>query len=127
MHVPVVAICAGRGDLGGRRTESASRCALAWRPLVALGLISYGVYLWHWPIFLWLQGPDASVLAQLTAVAVTVVVATASYVAVERPVRRGRFVQLPVGVQWGTYAAIAASVVLLVLAPTRVLNRQRPC
>ena len=56
---------------------------LAWRPLVALGLISWGVYLWHWPIFLWLQGPDASVLAQLTAVAVTVVVATASYVAVE--------------------------------------------
>jgi peptidoglycan/LPS O-acetylase OafA/YrhL len=114
----VVALCAaaviwaavGRSRLAG---------VLAWRPLVALGLISYGVYLWHWPIFLWLQGRDSSVLVQVAATALTLVVATASYVVVERPVRRGRFVLLPVGLQWGTYAAIAASVALLVLAPTR--------
>ena len=30
------------------------RTALANAPLRALGLISYGVYLYHWPIFLWL-------------------------------------------------------------------------
>ncbi|HWV87518.1 MAG TPA: hypothetical protein VNZ62_18860 [Capillimicrobium sp.] len=24
--------------------------ALAWRPLVALGLISYGLCLWRWPV-----------------------------------------------------------------------------
>jgi peptidoglycan/LPS O-acetylase OafA/YrhL len=63
-----------------------------WRPLVGLGLISYGVYLWHWPIGLWvtearthLSGPALFLLR----CALTLVAALASYFLVEMPIRRG--------------------------------------
>ena len=60
-------------------------------PLVGLGVISYGVYLWHWPLFVVLT-PDRTGLhgAALTVLrcTATVLVAAASYRLLERPVRR---------------------------------------
>ena len=35
----------------GLQVPSPCARALAWRPLVGLGVISYGVYLYHWPIY----------------------------------------------------------------------------
>ena len=65
---------------------------LSWRPLTALGVISYGVYLWHWPIDLVVTtdrtGIDGWWLV-LARVAVTLPIAIASYRFVERPVRSG--------------------------------------
>ncbi|MGZ4734228.1 MAG: acyltransferase family protein [Acidimicrobiia bacterium] len=66
--------------------------ALAWRPLRALGLISYGVYLWHWPIYVVLDESRVHLGGWpllLVRVAVTLVVATASYFWLERPIRHG--------------------------------------
>jgi peptidoglycan/LPS O-acetylase OafA/YrhL len=65
---------------------------LRWAPLRATGRISYGLYLWHWPVMLWLT-PDrtdlhGNVLLGLR-VAVTYAIATASFVLIERPVRTG--------------------------------------
>ena len=66
--------------------------ALSWRPLAGLGLISYGVYLFHWPIFLWLT-PDRTGLAPVPLLAlrllVTLTIAIASFVFVEQPILRG--------------------------------------
>jgi hypothetical protein len=63
-------------------------------PLRAVGLISYGVYLWHWPIFLFLSpgrvGWEGYPLFALR-VGVTLAVATVSYRLVEMPIRRGAF------------------------------------
>ena len=66
--------------------------ALSWRPLVGLGVISYGVYLFHWPIYLWLS-PERTGLSTLPLLAlrlaVTLVVAVMSYRLLERPVLHG--------------------------------------
>jgi len=65
---------------------------LAVAPLRGLGIVSYGLYLWHWPLYLVLT-PDRTGLDgwTLTAVriAASVAVASLSYVALERPIRRG--------------------------------------
>lgn len=66
------------------REPSQLRGLLEWRPLTRLGLISYGVYLWHFPIhcaledtFFYIEGPAALVGA--------IVLASLSYRFVERP------------------------------------------
>jgi len=90
-------------------------------PLVFLGRISYGVYLWHWPVFLvsnhertGLSGP--SLLG--ARLALTLAVSLLSYYLLERPVLRGRLpawramVALPV-----TAAAVLAAILVTTVPP----------
>jgi peptidoglycan/LPS O-acetylase OafA/YrhL len=67
---------------------------LSTRLLVGIGRISYGLYLWHWPVYLVLDGERTGlhgyVLAALRA-AVTGVFAGASFVLIERPAQRVRW------------------------------------
>ena len=65
---------------------------LSVRPLRWVGEVSYGLYLWHWPLYVFISeqrtGLDGAPL--LTArLAATFAVATASFYLVERPIRRG--------------------------------------
>jgi hypothetical protein len=66
---------------------------LSLRPVRWIGMISYGLYLWHWPMIVWLR--DTSKIAdphvrQLVALLLTFAAATASFYLVERPIRSGR-------------------------------------
>ncbi|MDT4937840.1 MAG: hypothetical protein QOG80_1511, partial [Pseudonocardiales bacterium] len=66
---------------------------LSTAPLVALGRISYGVYLWHWPAFGVVTGARTGLRTYELAglrFGVTIVLALLSLVLVERPAQRVR-------------------------------------
>jgi peptidoglycan/LPS O-acetylase OafA/YrhL len=68
--------------------------ALAVRPMVWMGTVSYGAYLWHYPVLIELDSSRTGLtgLALLTArVVATFALAGLSYYLVERPVMDGTF------------------------------------
>ncbi|WP_404333579.1 acyltransferase family protein [Sphingomonas sp. MMS12-HWE2-04] len=74
----IMAIVAGGGPRG-----------LAARPMLWLGLRSYSLYLWHWPVFVlfrWTCGLH-TVPLRAAALALAVALAMASYRWIERPLR----------------------------------------
>jgi len=75
---------------------------LALRPMVAIGLVSYGWYLWHWPIlsFLRISRVDEPALLpdSLGAGALALLLACLSYRYLEQPIRRWR--RSPAGLRW---------------------------
>ena len=65
---------------------------LSTRPMVFVGLISYSLYLWHWPILaftrLYLGRLDLAPLVAAMAVATAFTLSVATWAFVERPFRR---------------------------------------
>lgn len=64
------------------------KSVLAWRPLSALGLISYGVYLWHFPISQAIDAPWPIKFA--VTFGLSVVMAMVSFLTLERWAQRFR-------------------------------------
>jgi hypothetical protein len=86
-------------------------------PLPGLGLISYGVYLWHWPVFLVVDGRLTGLIGTplwLVRCGITIAIACASYVLVERPIRHARRLQPTAA----TFVAAAAAVLVVALLPS---------
>ena len=84
---------------------------LAWRPLAWLGRVSYGVYLYHWPVFLWLSPARTGLHGTLllaVRVAATLALAQLSWTWLEHPVRRR---VVPRGAT-ARYAAVVAGVLV---------------
>ena len=71
-----------------------NRLVLSSKPFVWVGLISYPLYLWHWPLLSFLHikfGADSSSLARFGAVGLSVVLAWLTYRVLEKPIREGRW------------------------------------
>lgn len=82
---------------------------LSWRPMVWIGLISYPLYLWHWPLLSFAhilhgQTPPASI--RLGAVVLALLMSWLTYSLVERPLRVSQR-------QHHTVALLAGGVALL--------------
>jgi peptidoglycan/LPS O-acetylase OafA/YrhL len=92
---------------------------LSLTPIRYVGRISYGLYIYHWPIFIWLNDQRTGVSGwELFAlrVAVTFAVSVVSFHLVERPIRMGTFVS-----QWRAWLVVPiglGAVLVAVLAAT---------
>lgn len=85
---------------------------LSVRPLVFVGLISYSLYLWHWPVLVYYKaGTESYAGGQWLVLGVSLALAVLSWAYVEQPARRAVSSRRRV-VQW----AAAGTVMLLLLA-----------
>lgn len=88
---------------------------LASAPMVHVGKRSYALYLWHWPIFCfvdyqWFAAPSA--IRTIVKIAAVVALTWSTYVLVERPARKA--LNAP-GRAWLAFAGFAAAMGALVL------------
>ena len=98
------------------------RRALSTRPLVVLGAISYGVYLFHWPVYVVLDEERTnlpSVPLFVLRIAVTLALAVVSFRHLESPVRRARPRRLLVPSGAATACSVVAAAVVLVPSAAR--------
>jgi peptidoglycan/LPS O-acetylase OafA/YrhL len=117
---------------------------LGWAPLRWVGVRSYGIYLWHWPVFM-VTRPDLDVpIDGLPLLALrlttTVVLADLSYRYIETPIRRGALgrawrtlreargpLRRRLRLQWaGALMPILASCALLGVAVAQAEPPERP-
>jgi peptidoglycan/LPS O-acetylase OafA/YrhL len=97
---------------------------LALRPLAFAGELSYGLYLWHWPIVLVITRARTGLsgIPLLSArVLVTFVIAYLSWSLVEMPIRRGALRTRPPGVLAPVGLVLTIVVLVVTTLPTRVL------
>jgi peptidoglycan/LPS O-acetylase OafA/YrhL len=80
----------GFSAIVGAIAAAPQRRLLGSRPLAAMGTISYGFYLWHVPVLMFLRGhgllPLDPVLGMLVAIGPAIAVSALSWFALERPI-----------------------------------------
>lgn len=87
---------------------------LSFRPVVWIGLISYSLYLWHWPVLVlfrhYANGEVPTAGAAIALGVLSVCLASLSWHFVERPFRK------PFGAPWRSVAVGVAGIAIVALA-----------
>ena len=89
---------------------------LSSAPMVAIGRISYSLYLWHWPIIVFYKmwyGPVLGPADVTAVVAASVLAAAVSFRWIEQPFRTPRIRRRPAGAVIGTALTSLAGAVML--------------
>jgi peptidoglycan/LPS O-acetylase OafA/YrhL len=104
--LPVV----GTALLISSRGSQLNRTLLASRPMVAIGLISYPLYLWHWPLLVYASAAfgELGTAWRVGILAISVLLAWATWRAIETPIRTGQY-GLPKAVSLGAAMASVAA------------------
>lgn len=116
--LPVIGACSV--IYGTRRVGTLVGRALSVKPLVCIGLISYSLYLWHWPLltFARVALSEFGLQQRLVIIALVVVLSILTWKYVELPFRHG-FKSLPVrkvirGGFFATLTVVLASLAVMV-------------
>ncbi|GLH81907.1 acyltransferase [Bradyrhizobium sp. SSBR45G] len=100
------------------------------RPLLAIGLWSYSLYLWHWPVVSFataIWGPPSSAMDKLALLGACTTLALASFYLIEQPARRADWPMTARALAATGATALAASAVMISLSgfPARLSAQQQ--
>ena len=133
-HAFLPCTAAGAIILAGQTGTTLTGRVLSWRPAVFIGLISYSLYLWHWPLWVFTKIailPASIVLPQsgitLILFVISIIIAAISWRFVETPFRKGlRRPGKRAVFAFGATCILAFSLSSLILASTHGLTGRFP-
>ena len=94
--------------------------ALSWKPVIGIGLISYSLYLWHWPVLVfcrqYFSTLDLAPLTRAGAITASLLLAWLSWRFIEKPARKTtRITPIAVFSLGGASTLLACAIAVLVL------------
>jgi peptidoglycan/LPS O-acetylase OafA/YrhL len=104
------------------KTSCITTRILSLKPLVFTGLISYSLYLWHWPLISFYKGYFSDVLsiqAQISIFVLSYIFAYLSYRLVEQPVRNSK-----IG-PWKTITLGLLTIILFIVGSNIIKNESK--